>query len=126
MLLRAWRDCCASAILSPSDAMSTEARIVMTTAPTREKAERLARHLVEERLAACVNLVPGMHSIYRWQQAVESAEEVLLLIKTSADRLAALESTLHALHSYDVPEFLVLTADAGSEAYLSWLIAAVH
>jgi periplasmic divalent cation tolerance protein len=100
---------------------ATQARIVLSTASSREEAERIAHALVGERLAACVNLVPQLTSIYRWQEKVESAEEVLLIIKTSAPCLPGLETALHRLHSYDVPEFLVLTIEAGSAAYLSWL-----
>lgn len=101
---------------------STEqTRLVLTTAASREEAERLARTLVEEKLATCVTLLPGAESIYRWQGKIETAAETLLLIKTAADRLAALEGRLHELHSYDTPEFLVLKVDAGSQAYLRWL-----
>ena len=97
------------------------ARIVVTTASTPEEAERLARTLVEERLAACATLIPGVQSIYRWEGKIESAAEVVVLLKTEADRLDELEARLCALHSYSTPEFLVLTVDAGSEAYLEWL-----
>jgi periplasmic divalent cation tolerance protein len=102
---------------------STQARIVLSTAGSTAEAECIARALVEERLAACVNLIPRLTSIYRWQEKIESAEEVLLLIKTSAERLTELEATLHRLHSYEVPEFLVLNIESGSRPYLSWLIS---
>lgn len=100
-------------------------RIVLTTAGSRDEAERIAHALVDERLAACVNLVPGLTSIYRWQGAVESAGEILLLIKTNAQNLAALEGKLRELHSYDVPEFLVLIPDTASQPYLDWLRSSV-
>lgn len=97
------------------------ARIVLTTAATRDDAERLARTLVEERLAACATLLPGAESIYRWEGKVESATETMLLLKTEDAQLAALEKRLHELHSYTTPEFLVLRVDGGSQAYLDWL-----
>ena len=97
------------------------ARIVLTTAANAEDAGRLARTLVEERLAACVSLVPGVESVYRWKGEVESAKETLLLIKTGAEQLRALEARLHELHSYETPEFLVLKVEAGSDRYLEWL-----
>ena len=97
------------------------ARIVLTTAATPEEAERLARTLVEERLAACATLLPGAQSIYRWQGEVESTGETMLLIKTSTELLADLEARLHKLHSYKTPEFLVLQVESGSNAYLDWL-----
>ncbi len=100
-----------------------DARIVLTSAASREEAERLARTLVEERLAACATLIPGAQSIYRWEGKIESSAETLLLLKTEAGRLAEIEARLHALHSYTTPEFLVLRVDAGSRPYLDWLAA---
>ena len=96
-----------------------DARIVLTSAASREEAERLARTLVEERLAACATLIPGAQSIYRWEGKIESSAETLLLLKTEAGRLAEIEARLHALHSYTAPEFLVLRVDAGSRPYAS-------
>ena len=101
--------------------VSSTARIVLTTAGTREEAERLGRALVEERLAACATLFPGAESIYRWEGKVESAAETMLLLKTEEAQLAFLEKRLHELHSYTTPEFLVLRVDGGSRAYLEWL-----
>ena len=97
------------------------AMLVFTTAATEEEAGRIAHLLVEERLAACVNLVPAVQSIYRWQGAVETDSEVLLIIKTAASRIERLEQTILAHHSYQVPEFLVLPVPSGSERYLDWL-----
>jgi periplasmic divalent cation tolerance protein len=102
-----------------------QARIVLTTAPGPDEATGLARALVEERLAACATLIPAVQSIYRWQGEVETSTETLLLIKTSADKLTALEARLHELHGYQVPEFLVLDVESGSHAYLEWLQASV-
>jgi periplasmic divalent cation tolerance protein len=101
------------------------ARVVLTTTASAEEAERLARVLVEERLAACVSLVPSVRSFYRWQGKVEDSTETLLLIKTGTDQLAALEARIGALHSYETPEFLVLPVESGSAAYLDWLMASL-
>ncbi|MBX6358554.1 MAG: divalent-cation tolerance protein CutA [Acidobacterium ailaaui] len=98
-----------------------EARIVLSTTSSREEAQRIARTLVEERLAACVNLVENVASIYRWQGAVEESLEIMLIIKCNVEKLAAIETRLHQMHSYDVPEFLVLPVEGGSSAYLRWL-----
>jgi periplasmic divalent cation tolerance protein len=97
------------------------ARLVLTTTANPEEAARLGRTLVEERLAACVTLIPTVQSIYRWQGEVESATETLLLLKTGPDQLAALEARLHELHSYQTPEFLVLGVEAASQPCLDWL-----
>jgi periplasmic divalent cation tolerance protein len=95
--------------------------IVLTTLPAEGDAETFAQQLVEEKLAACVSILPPMRSIYRWQGAVERADERQLLIKTTAVRLAALESRIRQLHPYDTPEFIVIPITQGSIAYLSWL-----
>lgn len=96
-------------------------RLVLTTTANPDEARRLAHILVEEQLAACVTLIPVVESIYRWQGKIESSNETLLLIKTGSDQLLALESRLHALHSYELPEFLVLDVEAASHPYLNWL-----
>ena len=105
--------------------MNPNARIVLTTAASSDEARRLGRALVEEKLAACATLIPQVESIYRWQGQVETAGEALLLLKTEAEKLSALEQRLHQLHSYDTPEFLVLPVDAASERYLQWLHASL-
>jgi periplasmic divalent cation tolerance protein len=102
------------------------ARLVLTTAANPDDARRLARTLVEERLAACATLIPAAESIYRWEGRIESAAETLLLLKTAPDQLAALQARLHELHPYDTPEFLVLPVEAGSDRYLAWLHACLH
>jgi periplasmic divalent cation tolerance protein len=99
----------------------TDALVVLVTAPSAEKAAELARALVEERLAACGNVVPGLRSIYRWQGAVQEDAEALLLLKTTRARLDALRARVLALHPYDVPEVLALPVEAGSAAYLAWI-----
>jgi periplasmic divalent cation tolerance protein len=102
-----------------------KARMVLTTAASREDAERLARVLVEERLIACATLLPGAQSVYRWQGAVETANETVMLMKTTVERVAGLEARLLALHSYETPEFLVVAAESGGQGYLGWLAASV-
>ena len=94
--------------------------IVLTTLGADADAAALARTLVDERLAACVNVLPVMTSIYRWQGKVEHDREQQVVIKTSSDRVAALQARLRELHPYELPEFLVLDA-RGSEAYLAWV-----
>jgi periplasmic divalent cation tolerance protein len=93
---------------------------VLTTFPADGDVDALASALVGERLAACVNVVP-VHSIYRWQGAIERADERQLFIKTTAERVAVLKERVKALHPYEVPEFIVLTVATGTAEYLSWL-----
>lgn len=96
-------------------------RIVLTTVASIEEAKRIAQALLEERLAACVNIIGSLASFYRWKGAIEEAQEVLLLIKTRMERLETLEAAVQKMHSYDVPEFVVLKVDGGSAAYLKWI-----
>jgi periplasmic divalent cation tolerance protein len=98
----------------------SSAVIVLTTLDGDTDAGVLARALVDEHLAACVNVLPGMRSVYRWKGTIEEGQEQQLLIKTSPERLDALKSRLAALHPYETPELQVLDADA-SAAYLAWL-----
>ena len=100
--------------------MSDSAVILLTTIGATADVEALARTLVEERLAACVNVLPPMRSFYRWQGTVQGDDERQLVIKTSPERLPALEARLRALHPYELPETLVLTA-TGSQEYLTWI-----
>jgi periplasmic divalent cation tolerance protein len=97
--------------------------VALSTAGSREEAERLAQILVGERLAACVNIVAPLTSVYRWKGAVERAEEVLLVIKTRQSLARRLISRVQELHSYDVPELIVLPIVEGAESYLGWLMA---
>ena len=99
-----------------------EVRLVFVTCPDRSTAESIAGTLVEERLAACGNVVPGVVSIYRWEGSVETDEECLLLLKTRAALLDALSDRLHALHPYDVPELLAVQVDRGAPNYLRWVV----
>jgi periplasmic divalent cation tolerance protein len=104
---------------------SALALVVLCTVSSLEDGRRMARELVDQRLAACVNLIPKVESIYRWQGAVESAEEVLLVVKTTPARFAELRDKIAELHSYEVPEILALPVTDGSAAYLEWLSADV-
>jgi len=99
----------------------TDKRIVLSTAGSEEEARKIAHHLVEQRLAACVNIVPKVESIYRWQGKVESNREYLLLIKTSSGKFAAVRDAILELHSYELPECIVLAIEDGSPAYLQWI-----
>jgi periplasmic divalent cation tolerance protein len=98
----------------------TDKKIVLTTAGTREEAGKIARALVEKRLAACVNVV-AVESVYRWKEALESAEEWLLVIKTTAAAFDEVEAAIQELHSYDLPECIALPIEAGTEEYLDWI-----
>jgi len=95
--------------------------VILSTCPDTGTAERLATALVEESLAACVNVVPGLRSIYRWNDAVQADEEVLMLIKTTAARLEAARLRLVELHPYEVPEVVALPVADGHHAYLEWV-----
>lgn len=101
----------------------TQALLVIANCPDEACANRIALAVVEAGLAACVNLLPRVQSVYRWQGAIESASEVPLLIKTTAGRYAELEATIRALHPYDVPEIIALPIAQGLPAYLDWLAA---
>jgi periplasmic divalent cation tolerance protein len=100
-----------------------DVRLVFCTCPDTVTAQSLARHLVEQRLAACVNLLPPMQSVYRWQGQIEQAQEVQLLIKTCAERLDALSAAIVQQHPYELPEILMVSPDAGRPAYLDWIRA---
>ncbi|MDR7192344.1 divalent-cation tolerance protein CutA [Luteimonas terrae] len=95
--------------------------VCFSTCPDASTAERIARTLVESRLAACVNLLPGVRSIYRWEGAIASEAEVLMMIKTTTAQLPALREHLVALHPYDVPELIALPVADGLPAYLQWI-----
>jgi periplasmic divalent cation tolerance protein len=101
--------------------MSAEYVVVLTTLPSDADGKSFARALVEERLAACVNLLAPMESVYRWEGKVETETERQVIVKTSRERLAALWDRVRELHPYEVPEFLVLPIADGNEAYLRWI-----
>jgi periplasmic divalent cation tolerance protein len=94
-----------------------------STAGSPEEARDIATALVTEQLAACVNIIDNIHSIYRWQGAIESAAESLMLIKTRANLLPAIELRLRELHSYDIPELIAIPIRLGAQPYLDWLLA---
>lgn len=96
-------------------------RVVFITAGSQEEAQRIARSLVEERLAACVNILPGIRSVYRWKGEIHEDAEVLLTAKTAESMLEPLIQRVKQLHSYEVPEIIALAVVAGSEDYLSWI-----
>jgi periplasmic divalent cation tolerance protein len=100
-------------------------RIVLTTAGSEEEARKIARHLVEHRLAACVNIVPQVNSIYRWRDEVEEAREWLLIAKTTDATFALVRDAISELHSYEVPECICLKIEDGLSSYLQWITESV-
>jgi periplasmic divalent cation tolerance protein len=116
-----WK-CAARERVTGGEECMTGKMVVLVTCPSAAEARRIARAVVEARLAACVNILPGaVISVYRWKGKVETAKERLLLIKTSAKKLAKLRAAVERLHSYDVPEFIAVPIAAGSAAYLDWI-----
>jgi periplasmic divalent cation tolerance protein len=107
--------------LEETAAFMHDSLIVFCTCESEDEALRIAEALVNGRLAACVNVLPGVHSIYRWKGEVERAREVLLLIKTTVERFPALRDRVGELHTYETPEIIALPVAGGSEKYLSWL-----
>jgi periplasmic divalent cation tolerance protein len=103
----------------------TDKRIVLTTAGTAEEARKIAQALVERRLAACVNIVPQIESVYRWQGKVETAQEWLLVVKTTREKYERVCEAIRELHSYELPECVCLAIEDGSAAYLEWIGEAV-
>jgi periplasmic divalent cation tolerance protein len=99
----------------------TDAMLVFTTLPNADKAYDVARTLVEERLAACGNLVPAVRSIYRWEGKLQDESEVLVLLKTRADNVERLKARILELHPYEVPEVLAVPVESGYQPYLEWL-----
>ncbi len=99
----------------------TDKIVVLTTSKDNEEARRIANTLVEARLAACVNILPGVTSVYRWKDAVETGDELLLVIKTSRALLAEVRAAIERIHSYELPEIIALPIVDGSDAYLNWL-----
>lgn len=100
--------------------------LVLVTGPDEEAMAELGRRVVEERLCACANVVPGLASVYRWEGAVEEAEEALALLKTTRRRLDALQARVGELHPYDEPEFLAFDVDRGAPSYLAWVAESVE
>ena len=101
----------------------TDKIVVLSTCDSEEQAKRIARHLVEQRLAACVNILPGARSIYRWKDQIEDTSELVLVIKSRRDLFDALRVELEKMHSYEVPEIIALPVVEGAANYLNWLQA---
>jgi periplasmic divalent cation tolerance protein len=99
----------------------TDKIVVFSTASSAEEAEKIARALVDQRLAACVNVVPGLRSYYRWRGKIEDSAEFLLIIKSTRKHFEALRTTLEKLHSYEVPEVIAMPVVAGARNYLNWM-----
>ncbi|HEX9291015.1 MAG TPA: divalent-cation tolerance protein CutA [Anaeromyxobacteraceae bacterium] len=104
----------------------TDTLVVLVTAPSAEEAARIARTLVEEKLAACGNVVPGVRSIYRWQGKVCDEQEALLVLKLPAKRFPELRDRVVALHPYEVPEVIALRIEDGSEKYVDWIVQSMY
>jgi periplasmic divalent cation tolerance protein len=103
----------------------TDQIVVLVTAPSADEASRMAKLLVSDHLAACVNIVPGVHSIYEWEGELCAETEALMIIKTSQDVYGPLEARLKELHPYSVPEVIALKIDRGSTQYLEWITQTV-
>lgn len=103
----------------------TDKRLVITTCGSQEEARRLAQELVGQRLAACVNIVPQIESVYRWKGKVETAPEWMLLIKTTSAAFEQLRDAIRKLHSYDMPECISIAIDDGNAAYLEWIAESI-
>lgn len=99
----------------------TDKRIVLTTCGSEDEANRIAYYLVENRLAACVNMISQVKSIYRWQNKVESAWEWVLLVKTTIENFPQVRDAVRGLHSYELPECIAISIEDGSPAYLEWI-----
>lgn len=101
----------------------TQAILIITNVPNAEVASTIARQLVEKGMAACVNIMPPVHSVYRWQGSVEEADEITLLIKTSQSLYESVENAIVTEHPYEVPEIIALPIISGLQAYLGWIAA---
>ena len=111
--------------MTPVD-KDVRAVVVLVTGPDYETTRAMAHYLVQERLAACVNVLEGVTSVYRWQDSVEETREALAIMKTTTERLSTLKTRVIELHPYDVPEFLVLPVSEGAKPYLDWVVDSVR
>ena len=102
--------------------MAEQILLAISTFPDAEAADRIAHTLIEEKFAACANIIPTVHSIYRWKDKVETAGEVIVFFKTTLDRQAAFQEKLQSLHPYEVPEIICVNINTGSPDYLRWVI----
>ena len=105
--------------------MAKDVLVVLVTCPP-DKAQGIADALVEERVAACVNVVPSLHSVYRWKGAVHHEDEAMLLVKTTKDRFEALKQAVLKHHPYELPEVIAVAVDRGHAPYLEWVIESSH
>jgi periplasmic divalent cation tolerance protein len=105
--------------------MGGDLQLVLTTCGSREIADRLALALVEQRLAACVNVIPGVRSTYRWAGRIEQADEFVLMIKTAGSRLAEIEAIIRAISGYELPELVAVEIAGGSAGYLDWVATSI-
>lgn len=103
----------------------TDKKLVLTTAGSQEEAQKIARALVERRLAACVNIVPQIHSVYRWKEKAEEAQEWLLVIKTTSQAFTGVRDAIKEIHSYELPECICVAVEDGSPEYLQWITESV-
>ena len=104
----------------------TDKRLFISTAPTREEANSIATELVSRHLAACVNILGPLASVYQWQGEVERSEEFLLLIKSTENNSSAIQDAIRELHSYKIPELIAFTIESGLESYLNWITSSVR
>ena len=102
--------------------MAQQVLLAISTFPDGETADRIAHTLIAEKFVACANIIPAVHSIYRWKDKIETAGEVIVLFKTTLDRQAAFQEKLQSLHPYEVPEIICVNIDIGSRDYLRWVI----
>jgi len=110
---------------SSKNISSSNFQVIICTCPDQEVAETIAENIVAQRLAACVNILPKVRSIYHWEGNIESANESLLLIKTHADKFDSLQNTITNIHPYEVPEIISLDINKGLPSYLSWLSSSI-
>ena len=103
----------------------TDKRLILTTAGSEKEAHKIARSLVERRLAACVNIIPQVSSVYRWEGKVEEAREWLLIVKTTAEAFEKVREAISELHSYELPECICLAIEDGSSSYLKWIAESI-
>ena len=114
-----------SSAQNQKDGMTSLYYIALTTCPNTEVANRIAQGAVKQQLAACVNIVPNIQSVYQWQGKVETDDELLLVMKTNQSTLPALESFVLQQHPYDTPEFICINIESGAQAYLDWLASSL-
>ena len=103
----------------------TDKRLILSTASSRDEANALASELVSRRLAACVNILGPVSSVYHWQGEVENSEEFLLIIKSTQAQLLPIQDAIRELHSYEIPELIAFTIESGLDSYLNWIAASV-